>query len=784
MRTLGATVAVLLGFAATAHAAPPLVDGKTAAVHDYTQAIRERVFIPQPGIDTDANGQMDWVTADVIRPDTADKVPAIIDSSPFYTTICRGRETECLADWEDDGVNDRWPLFYDNYFVPRGYAVVLAQHTGTGYTEHGCVLWNGPTDVAGQKSVIDWLNGRVPGYSAANVASAPKVAAWHNGSSGMVGQGADGGMAIAVATTGVEGLKTIVPINGNSNWYAQFHQGGILQGNRNRVAAGLDQQTQGNPNIPARPGVNLPSRSAVCMFQRQFILNDANADLGDGDAHEDVNTFWRERDFVRDAGKVKASVFNIFNRQSDEIRLDQLSVWWAALQADTTVPLKLWLPAGGYNDIFDLRRAVWVDTLHRWFDRYLYDVPNGIDSGPPVSIEDADGVWRDYASWPVPGSRDADVYLRAAADADAAGTLGAIPGGWRDSVGYRTANRPGDAYADDPTGAQTDRRVFLSQPLTRDVRLSGTPIVDLRAALGAPKTNLGAVIVDYGPSTQISRTAEGLTSLTTRTCWGATGAGDTCTTIGASCTPAPEVIDDACYLDTARVLTDVSQWRITRGVLDSSNRDSLWWQDATPVTPGQQYRFRFPAIPVDYTVKAGHRLGIILTGHHMTPTSALPGPLDVPVTVDTRASKVALPVVGGPEALVAAGAFADPTATVGGTVPATLALALGAPASFGAFAPGVAREYSAATTATVTSTAGDAALTVGDPSATAPGRLVNGPFALTQPLQGLGTVKRWDAPAANDVVAVTFKQAIGATDPLRTGTYAKALTFTLSTTAP
>ena len=34
-------------------------------------------------------------------------------------------------------------------------------------------------------------------------------------------------------------------------------------------------------------------------------------------------------------------------------------------------------------------------------------------------------------------------------------------------------------------------------------------------------------------------------------------------------------------------------------------------------------------------------------------------------------------------------------------MPATLALTLGAPASFGAFTPGVAREYTATTTANV-----------------------------------------------------------------------------------
>ena len=72
---------------------------------------------------------------------------------------------------------------------------------------------------------------------------------------------------------------------------------------------------------------------------------------------------------------------------------------------------------------------------------------------------------------------------------------------------------------------------------------------------------------------------------------------------------------------------------------------------------------------------------------------------------------------------------------VGGTVPPTLSLQLGTPASFGAFTPGIARDYMASTTATVVSTAGDATLSVVDPSTNAPGRLVNGAFALAQPLQ-------------------------------------------------
>ena len=42
----------------------------------------------------------------------------------------------------------------------------------------------------------------------------------------------------------------------------------------------------------------------------------------------------------------------------------------------------------------------------------------------------------------------------------------------------------------------------------------------------------------------------------------------------------------------------------------------------------------------------------------------------------------------------------------------------------------------------------------------------------------------YSAPASNDAVSLTFSQAIGANEALRTGSYSKSLTFTLSTTTP
>jgi hypothetical protein len=102
----------------------------------------------------------------------------------------------------------------------------------------------------------------------------------------------------------------------------------------------------------------------------------------------------------------------------------------------------------------------------------------------------------------------------------------------------------------------------------------------------------------------------------------------------------------------------------------------------------------------------------------------------------------------------------------------------------------------------VISSAGDAALSVTDPSPVAAGRLVNGTFSLPSALKASassplgtstgvatvggapGTLLTYAGPVSNDAVALSFLQDIGASDALRTGTYAKTLTYTLSTTTP
>jgi hypothetical protein len=151
---------------------------------------------------------------------------------------------------------------------------------------------------------------------------------------------------------------------------------------------------------------------------------------------------------------------------------------------------------------------------------------------------------------------------------------------------------------------------------------------------------------------------------------------------------------------------------------------------------------------------------------------------------------------------------------VTGNVPGTLGVSVvgsSAP-SLGTFVPGSAQTYTTTLNTTVTSSGGNATLTAIDasapPTTSLTGYLVNnaagGPYALRSPLKISATdggtspssgnqvltsgtpvaLLSYGAPVSNDPVAIGFAQPIGATEPLRTGTYSIAVTLTLSTTAP
>ncbi|OAL11925.1 Xaa-Pro dipeptidyl-peptidase [Streptomyces noursei] len=608
----------------TAPAAPPGAAGATGApaapvqesrpVHSYADAIRESLWV-DTGLDGDRDGRTDRVAVDIVRPREAAqrgrKVPVIMDASPYYSCCGRGNESQKKT-YDAQGAPVQFPLYYDNYFVPRGYAFAAVDLAGTNRSD-GCDDVGGRSDVQSAKAVVDWLNGRARGYTTRTGSERARATGWSTGDTGMIGKSWDGTIANGVAATGVEGLRTIVPIGAISSWYDYYF-------------------AKGAPLYDSGPDwlshyVNSPDARTRCAHVQQRLVDGAPRT-------GDRTPLWDARDHVKDAHKVRASVFVVHGQQDLNVRAKHFGQWWDAL-AEHGVERKIWLSQTGHVDPFDFRRADWVRTLHRWFDHHLLGYDNGIDREPMADIERAPDRWTTDRVWP-PRATATTTLRPGTGTAPGVGTLGLAPA------------RPGatETFTDDPALGELDwaahidaptpaKAGFVSRPLTRDLRLAGASRVTVTATPDTTSAHLSAVLVDLGPGTirDYGSAGEGITTLAERTCWGASTAGDS-----------------ACFKETRAKTTDVGFTVVSRGWADLGN-----WADehrGRPLTPGEPHTITLDLASADHVVPAGHRLALIIGGTDrdlIDPPAARPT-----LTLDLSRTSARLPLVGGTAAFLRA----------------------------------------------------------------------------------------------------------------------------------
>ena len=265
---------------------------------------------------------------------------------------------------------------------------------------------------------------------------------------------------------------------------------------------------------------------------------------------------------------------------------------------------------------------------------------------PKVDVELAKDVFETAPDWPVPDSALTDVFLQGIAPASA-GAFGLGSGGATDTLSWTDANFNNEgAIINTPLGQQASRRVFLSPRLKTDLRISGTPVIDIEASVNGTQTNLGAALVEYGADDAGLALGDGIANVTPeeRDCWGESSA-----------------TDSACYAKVFKPETTQNVVARHKGILDTSNRESLLASAATPITIDQKYRFRWPTFPHDYVFKAGNQIGLVLIADYTQFGSIAGTGQGRTVTLDTKTSKMQLPIVGGATAAAASGAFVADT---------------------------------------------------------------------------------------------------------------------------
>jgi X-Pro dipeptidyl-peptidase len=601
----GSRASTAAGTGASRSAGP---SGESKPVYSYKKAVRETVWV-DTGRDEDRDGKNDRVAVDIVRPAEpaakGRKIPVVMEASPYYSCCGRGNESQKKA-YDAQGQPVRFPLFYDNYFVPRGYAFVAVDLPGTGRSD-GCTDAGGPIDIQSTKTVIDWLNGRAHAYTT-HTGTTPAKATWTNGDTGMIGKSWDGSIANGVAATGVKGLKTIVPISSISSWYdAYFSQGVGLVGSAPTPSA-LIRTVESDATGIRCAAVNKPLGAAAVKSG-------------------DWSSIWAERDYVADAKKVRASVFVVHGQQDLTVRSKNFGQWWDAL-AKNGVERKIWLSQTGHVDPFDYRRTQWVDTLHHWFDHELLGYDNGIDREPMADIERTPDHWTTDAVWPPKSTTPVDLNPVQGTQAGVGGLSAKTGSGGTETFTDATDKSELDwaAHVVQSTG---EKAGFVTEPLTKPLRVSGASKVTVTATSTTATANLSAVLVDLGPATirDYGPAGLGIATVSGTSCWGEN---------------SPQ--DSACYKKTAADTEHVTSTVFSRGWAALGTAADA--HRVQPLTPGKPYALTLTLASVDHVVPAGHRLALIVAGtDHGNADHAADRPT---IAVDLARTSLRLPVVGQP----------------------------------------------------------------------------------------------------------------------------------------
>ena len=277
---------------------------------------------------------------------------------------------------------------YDYYLV-RGFAVVEAGGIGT-YRSQGYELCGLSLERDAHKCVVEWLTGdRIAFTDPYN--NIEIRAEWSSGNVAMTGCSYGGALPFEVATTGVRGLKTIIPYAGIASWYDYSNSQGVP---RYQSAAYVNDLASYNSG-------------AAYLDDEWTVINDDYASLlwqlsqDQLAANGNYDGFWADRDYSLDSSRISCSAlivhglndFNVLTKQSDLMvrAFARAGQCW-----------KLVLHQDGHNDLNNMivNGELWEETVNKWLSHYLCGVDNGIENMKAVTVQsNVDGSFRTYDSW-------------------------------------------------------------------------------------------------------------------------------------------------------------------------------------------------------------------------------------------------------------------------------------------------------------------------------------------------------------------------------------------------
>jgi putative CocE/NonD family hydrolase len=514
------------------------------------------------------------------------RVPAIAILTPYY------RRFALKSDAPAGTENSPNAAKYRDFFVPRGYALVVVDVRGTGASFGTRDSFRSPAEREDYREIADWIVAQP----------------WSNGVIGSTGISYLGAAALFLASTGHPGVKAVAPLFAVWNTYVDhFFPGGVLL---NRLAANYDELMVGldhdrrdilakiayfkNPNFAGPQPVDGDNGALVRDAVQQHL----------GNFHmPDFITEFRFTDdrlpYDPSFGAPSFSPYHYADGIDPSVAIYSISGWMdGAGFANGSIARFLSLPnkhqhlllgpwdhgaranVSPFRDAVEPRFNVLAEVL-RFFDQYLMGRDTGLTAEQPVHYFSMRGeTWHAAESWPPvePTKRlafDADHTLCEAAPREGADDYAVdfSVGTGSNTRHERLAAENTTEYYKDWHGRDARMLSYTSAPLRQDGEMSGHAVADL---------------------------------------WIESSEGDAAVHVYLS-----EVEPDG----TTRYVTEGVLRAIHRKESKPDPKQNWSWPfhtfaraDAAPMPKGKAERLRFGLIPTSWTFRRGGRIRVSIAG--------------------------------------------------------------------------------------------------------------------------------------------------------------------------
>jgi len=475
---------------------PIFKDGEAQIVDAFSDKdkwIRHDLWV-ETKFDTDGDGEPDRMHVSVTRPEQTEsealKLPVIYVSSPYFAGVAADAPgTMWDVNVELGGsAKERFhpdvkrrgqrPIISNSHirkWVPRGYIVVHSSSPGTGLSD-GAPTIGGKNESLAPKAVIDWLCGRVKGYTERNGHEEVK-AFWSTGKVGMTGTSYNGTIPLAAATTGVNGLEAIIPIAPNTSYYHYYRSNGLVRSPGGYLGEDIDVLYD-----------FVHSGDEDKRAYNNKVVRDTEMMNGMDRESGDMNDFWAGRDYLTQMEPMKAALlmshgFNDWNVMPEH----SYRIYKAA--KDKGLPTMIYYHQNGHGG------PPPTSMMNKWFTKYLHGVDNGVEKeqNKAYIVRENDDRQKPtaYKNYPNPDASEVTLNLTSGGT-----SVGGLTIGQSTETSEKLTDDASISGSDHAKAKSSKNRLlYVTSKLKEDLHISGVPKISITLSSNKPAVNLSVWLV-------------------------------------------------------------------------------------------------------------------------------------------------------------------------------------------------------------------------------------------------------------------------------------------------